>query len=1745
MESQPELPENNSVEEESPVQIQPSIEQVENVAVNANVVEEGSEGEIDPRLFLELGDKVWIDSEKYGGPVIGRIYFREPDLIRVMPNGISNRLYDFPRIFTEDSDTFDEDLGVRVAYVIEKHPFDRFVELEDLQVGQTFDGLSSNGELVGKYRIRAIDIDRDAILIEDSAGQTSEIEFGFAGIPRDVAFSIISVTGFDRATREGQPAATETQTTEEILTSKIVPEAVEGNFVEDEVAVPLSSAGMATEAAKIVKADEATVATKPRFKIEIVAYVDVPIFEATEELKLSERVYPDSIQKIDALNDLLNLLDSQEQKSLILQRSIRILMETLFHLKQETISRTADGRIRGPKKLSSEYLIDLFTMHHFPMGRPVLDIALKLLTIPSDNILDDDSVQERTEDYYIQNILTDFIESANEYQTQSIPPIAAEKGSPQFYKNLASFILKKLDSVQANNATYPTYEAKIDSEYFRRAIPDREAPPIEGVNKSSFTEVEQKKGEKVKYGRDKPFNLIGTSSLSYSNRRLLTKTPRKDVDELGKSAPSVVFLPAEKATVDTYLIMPINETKAFGSTRSGSLAVDIATSKERLTLISDILRKYGDPTNIPTANGFVLLDAKGSSLSNIPLVDYIRPQKIRGYGLGDFSPFLANLGLDTQEYSHDLAYVLGDKITKTQNMLKAILNSMRESIAQESGRAAVEGAPQVPVSVYNPHKNLQVLNESAKERLEQSIRKEPLLVDALEQFQKINPTLSQSDIAQFSYLVSNMAEYLYAALGEQATQVAKERLRATKNLFLKVIDESRRIKQKNEQSGKIPQPNGCEHISKLNTVRKIRDDQERYILLAKLLTKYQGSRSGNYIECSLCEGHLMCVHERLSIQAFLNPRERDQIQKDIYLNFSGGQFHGKFICRNCGQVLTDIPYDTNIEFDDQGRPMMGRAVLDTTGTGVGEDSEKLLEVALGAQIGSVTEISFADELDNSIYVTIKELADRLGVSMNNEGFRRVMENVKSIISKLKSAIKYKEFRDALDPTKRARVPDYPIYRAQNIVISSAAMLLIEIQTQIPDYIVRHSIVGCQAGFTGYPLGSSDDKTGINYLACAVASVRKNQSPWSETTFMREKNMTALQTRISANIYNLITNVLPQMPGVSLGLAEKRKYIEIITGQDPSKRIHDEVHNNFLPLLENVTPEQAAATAIVPEAASEVQKVRAWIRSGHALARATAVLLLGSPYLETTCCLSNISSPLLVFSQSIEKFPVLLPRTIIPASRNKFLQVHFLPRQYQDIAVAPQSELNYRLFLSVCFRGQRVGLPHELGLTNKCRWCGFQFPGFPKDIKVDVEGRDALESQSVETTQPEFQKLLDSIHLAYQVEETKQPEVSSQEQMLNKIGIIEPAPVDNWRYLVTSTFTAIKSLGANIPVEDLVVALGELSETAATLKQQVFARLSSPVVQGFLERIAHTHIWSNFKSILESYFIINSNKIVGNNNLGIQPFLSVPTNFEISQDHKDTIVKNIFTPEIKLVTSLLAALKPKDTKKKDNLGIFVRGKLNLFVKQLDAIINLDIRSGLIPGGSKTLEYIQEILFYGPLSNLLNPNVFPLDDSVEAIAPDESVYGNGSKLIMTFIQQLLIKFNQEQITFSDEQVRNLIEIRNEKERQNIIKDFDELDEEMRGIELMKKFLGMGRWAFGASKAVYAYDPEQWDKERKERESAGISDFPGVGPDGEGAALINSAAAQEGAIFSPEGIFGNGEFYDNINDGYDIDQMMADEY
>jgi hypothetical protein len=66
------------------------------------------------------------------------------------------------------------------------------------------------------------------------------------------------------------------------------------------------------------------------------------------------------------------------------------------------------------------------------------------------------------------------------------------------------------------------------------------------------------------------------------------------------------------------------------------------------------------------------------------------------------------------------------------------------------------------------------------------------------------------------------------------------------------------------------------------------------------------------------------------------------------------------------------------------------------------------------------------------------------------------------------------------------------------------------------------------------------------------------------------------------------------------------------------------------------------------------------------------------------------------------------------------------------------------------------------------------------------------------------------------------------------------------------------------------------------------------------------------------------------------------------------------------------------------------------------------------------------------------------------------------------------------------------RAEAERAAFLKKFDDLDLDLRKIELIKKKLKIGDWAVGATKNLFAYDADMFEFERDQRAGFGVPDF-----------------------------------------------------
>jgi hypothetical protein len=135
---------------------------------------------------IELGDEITIFNDKYG-TVRGRVYYRGEELISIMPDGVSDRVYEFP---LEDGEFADE-LAVSEVKIHKKHIEDGFIRQHDLRVGQLMETFGKNGEKGATFTIRGVNEDGDMIEVTDSEGAVLEINFDYIGIPRDMPFVVI------------------------------------------------------------------------------------------------------------------------------------------------------------------------------------------------------------------------------------------------------------------------------------------------------------------------------------------------------------------------------------------------------------------------------------------------------------------------------------------------------------------------------------------------------------------------------------------------------------------------------------------------------------------------------------------------------------------------------------------------------------------------------------------------------------------------------------------------------------------------------------------------------------------------------------------------------------------------------------------------------------------------------------------------------------------------------------------------------------------------------------------------------------------------------------------------------------------------------------------------------------------------------------------------------------------------------------------------------------------------------------------------------------------------------------------------------------------------------------------------------------------------------------------------------------------------------------------------------------------
>jgi hypothetical protein len=942
-------------------------------------------------------------------------------------------------------------------------------------------------------------------------------------------------------------------------------------------------------------------------------------------------------------------------------------------------------------------------------------------------------------------------------------------------------------------------------------------------------------------------------------------------------------------------------------------------------------------------------------------------------------------------------------------------------------------------------------------------------------------------------------------------------------------------KQRRESAGHPPTPNKCIHVSTLTSIRKIRDDDERIALLAKFVSRFQGERTENYVDCLVCNEHLLCIHEILQIQQALRPREQEVLQKELYLNMAGGAFNGRYICRNCGQPMSELQFDNHIEYNDNGVPINGRELV------VDEDevAEEQQNLKLGVGVPGTEDIKFDNEAKTLCYDIAKELYQRVGIYPDFSDFKNVVEASFLRIQTLDSREDYNRKAAAAVKKGAKNIPDYDTYIKGYTVGAVASIILLDIQTHIPDYVIRYTLPGCEAGFGGFPLQGVEKKTGVNYMACAVGSVTKNEEPWNRTGFLKIRSDETRRATIAKFMEGIINKIIDTEPAIQQKMATKLEYLRETFGAEAAEgRPRDKVPAGFLPIQEIVKAEGEEPT-VVPEANSRgdavgMRKLAAvWIREAHKHALRTAQLVRGNPFAETACCFNPIEKPGSYWANS--KMGLNLggrQQPVSPLFRSSIVFLHFKPKQIMELAVEAPLNLAFRIFLKVCYSGPRMGYAHELGYNGVCDNCGLKLSSkylYP-DYSVQTSKKSSapiintqelisdLEAQGVNVTPEFFQELLDTSHKNYIVPSQPLVEVPPTSQLLSRMGNIDPAPVAEWRPLLSDLITKLTALQKDASETDIAMAYGSLSEVASEAEQFVRRRL--PAANAILDK----WLASESKLLAEiviAYLITPLQRLVSKYETKA---LVVSTQYDLGYQHMMDL-NGVLERHVEAVSRYSSSF---------NSGIALV-KIKYFLNQIRGFIDIaqEVQVSRVPGGSIGVKYLKRALVLGPLAELLDFNRVPLTSEGD-VAAVSLVDKSGSALV-AFLTACMGKFQEESLSYSPDDIRLRIAKAKEREKMNIISDLDEMDDDRKRVELVNKALGLGRWSIGGTKLIYAYDADQYEKERNERIRRGDTDYP-IGE--------ANTAPNNNMVFDISGMPGQPNFYEGEG-GYDVGQEADDDF
>lgn len=1651
------------------------------VALDPPIAEKAEEAEADP---LHIGNVVMIASGKLG-IVTGRITYRSLTLVRVTPQESSNTAVELPLL--EDGTGFAPDLEIGEIEIIETQESDYYVDTLGVREGEHVEFFTVDGTIAAPQGIIAA-VTKTAE--EDSITLTDERRFLFQGEGPAAPIAVIRVTS-----ALNRPAA---------------------------------EAPVETAAVGPLQQDE-------DFDIFSLLQSVMPS-SVLEAVPVTEMRFSDSIQREDMFQDLLKDLKPKQRTN---PRRIRLLereVDLSISLKNKILRRGPTGQIEGINKTSILTLADAIALNPRPLPALIpIVVAARILNLDK---LGDARFKESD---VTPRILTD-VELGGVLATELY-----EEGTDEnrdFYAYTYATLSRDLQTL-TNKGPSQAQGWTEDQDVIRTAGYDE---PVQGLS--------YKLPRAVPVSADKPMTAaVTTSQLIFNVHDRSIRVLKEDTMIMPSTGRRSLIGPSDPAFVRGYTILPL---KAALTLRPPSQPGDLpsallfsaALESDNLPTIAATLTQLnsiepGNPHQPWTLPAEQTADFQIAEWLRLVLPYAVHPADALGGRTTPLLNIFDTLGLNRVDLSSPVAGVLNEFVAKSQNEWRTQLVVRRRAI-QEFLDAEPDRTFQSVTGADSP------LWSDA----EGSLVRTAALGELLEDIRRRNPMIGGSPtLLTASFLLEAQGDatpLVAAAIATMdarplpldpvvaATGLVQSRAYALRR---KALQDLELLRLKAE-----PERNSCPHVNKLEAIRNIKDGLERSRLLREFVELYQGADAGSWMTCALCNESCVCYHELLELEALAQPARLETIQKQIMIRFGGERYQGKIVCKNCGQPLRDIDYAEGPEYDDEGNVVVTRSVL--TEDQMREDPE---ESVFAQTIRDLLKpaIEFTTAPQRALAAALDIILDRAGIQMDVEVVRQTVRYADLYVSARTpppaayEASRKKAMTAASAAIKKATSTAastiaMPTYEAviDNLRISAlGGLVTLALQMADPPVVINNPFPICPLSRAGWPMedGAEPDpsKGALHYVACVVASIDRDEAPWSNLTWAPISTLDARKKKVGAALVAPIK--------VLLGLDEKGATLsvtpEIRSAMQRSKSDvvalkaraliskKDELPPRFRPepfpeptahpVLEGSIPEGLVGPTPEIRRALE-QDARATVGELHdpeafrpvSLQEAERGQLQGSvrPGIER---LQDIYSELSRDTRLWPSFETPIPRPV---------------EQIADPAAS------FKLFLKYCYHGPAVGSQHEFSYGNSCRQCGFKMGTAPDLVDIEKEGPGILGAQTgalqvpVPIADETFVALSNAVRRRRLMQQP--PPVTPPEW---RRGLMELVAVLRRGVAYEEVAAALDSILANPALDTVTDELerGVLWSSLTVHMDGLLAEITErigPIVGGGKRGTEAAVALATFQTITEEPFLQGPRVLQeywSAKAMAAATGTSITTAkgakwFRISKQHSDLINKMLQENAVWFTESLQEGSK---------------AALRLVATTLGPILRVwidHVKPSATPNGWTVVE--AQILLRTLVYQVWRDSVV----STSRLWTSLTEPLDGAAQMANWSRQLMIHAKKHYIRYSKDRIQQVLQQIADLDRESIVREFrDSNDDDRLGAMMFMKQQGIGRWAVQAT--TKKYDADLFEFEAKQREAQGRGAAPPVDPlelgDGDAAAAV--VVNDFGAMAGPA-----------VEDGYNVAQQADDD-